>query len=167
MAMVAGSVRSSSVSAHGRSRAVGYGRQRAFGVVEPGLDRVEVAGGHQHGSVEDTEHRAAPHRVVGQRLQPAVHHRFLPVTSDRRHGQLHEVGRPVEVPRRQGVPDRLLGQLVALVPLAGALVQQRNQVGLLAEQARPQHVGEQVVVAVPLPPVVQGDEEEVRRAPGS
>ena len=59
------------------------------------------------------------------------------------------------------MPDRLLGQVVALVPLAGALVQQRNQVRLLGEQARPQHVGEQVVVAVPLPPVVQGDEEQV------
>ena len=70
-------------------------------------------------------------------------------------------GGPVEVPRGQRVPDRLLGQIVALVPLAGALVQQRHLVRLLAEQARPQHVGEQVVVAVPLPPVVQGDEEEV------
>ena len=131
MAMVAGSVRSSSVSAHGRRRPVGYGRQRAFRVVESGLDRVEVAGDHQHGSVEDAEHRAAPDGVVGQRLQPAVHHRFLPVTSDLRHRQLDQVGRPVEVPRGQCVPDRLLGQLVALVPLAGALVQQRNQVRLL------------------------------------
>ena len=61
----------------------------------------------------------------------------------------------------QGVPDRLLGQIVALVPLAGALVQQRHLVGLLAEHPRPQHVGEQVVVAVPLAPVVQGDEEQV------
>ena len=112
-------------------------------------------------SVEDTEHRAAPDGVVGQRLQPAVHHRFLPVTSDRRHGQLDQVGRPVEVSRGQGVPDRLLGQIVALVPLAGALVQQRNLVRLLAEHPRPQHVGEQVVVAVPLPPVVQGDDEQV------
>ena len=50
---------------------------------------------------------------------------------------------------------------MALVPLAGALVQQRNLLRLLAEQARPQHVGEQVVVAVPLPPVVQRDDEQV------
>ena len=71
------------------------------------------------------------------------------------------MGGPVEVPRRQRVPDRLVGQVVALVPLAGALVQQRDLLRLLAEQARPQHVGEQVVVAVPLPPIVQRDDEQV------
>ena len=36
-----------------------------------------------------------------------------------------------------------------------------TSVRLLGEQARPQHVGEQVVVAKPLPLVVQGDEEQV------
>ena len=40
-------------------------------------------------------------------------------------------------------------------------MQQRHLFRLFAEQARPQHVGEEVVVAVPLPPVVQGDDEEV------
>ena len=124
-------------------------------------NRCEVAGDHQHVSVEDAEHRAAPDGVVGQFLQPAEQHRFLPVTADRRRGQLHQVRRAVEVPRGQGVPDRLLREVVALVPLAGALVQQRNQVRLLGEQVRPQHVGEQVVVAVPLPPIVQGHEEQV------
>jgi len=67
----------------------------------------------------------------------------------------------VEVLGGQGVPYRLRGQVVALVPPAGTLMQQRNLVGLLAEQVRSQHVGEQVVVAVPLPLIVQGDEEEV------
>jgi hypothetical protein len=140
---------------------VWYGGQRTFSVVESRLYCVEVAGDHEHGAVEDTEYRAAPDGVVGQRFQPAVHHRFLPVTSDRRHGQLHQVGGPVEVPRSQCVPDRLLCQVVALVPLAGTLVQQRNLIGLLAPHARPQHVREEVVVAVPLPPVVQGHDEEV------
>ena len=45
--------------------------------------------------------------------------------------------------------------------LAGTPVQHRHEVGLLGEQARAQHVGEQLVVAEPLPPVVEGDEEEV------
>ena len=143
------------------SLAVGYGGQRALRVVESGLERREVAGDHQHVSVEDAEHRAAPDGGVGQFLQPTEQHRFLPVAADRRRGQLHQVGRVVEVLGGQGVPYRLLGQVVALVPPAGALVQQRNLVGLLAEQARSQHVGEQVVVAVPLPAIVQGDEEQV------
>jgi hypothetical protein len=83
------------------------------------------------------------------------------VASDRRHGQLDQVGRPIEVSRSQCVPDRFLGQVVALVPLARALVQQRDLVRLLAEHPRPEHIGEQVVVAVPLPPVVQSHDEQV------
>ena len=67
----------------------------------------------------------------------------------------------VEVPRSQRVSDCLLSHVVRLIPVAGALVQQRDLFRLLGEQARPQHIGEQVVVAVPLPLVVQGDEEEV------
>ena len=43
----------------------------------------------------------------------------------------------------------------------GAPVQQGHEVGLLGEQAGAQHVAEQLVVAEPLPPVVEGDEEEV------
>ncbi len=52
------------------------------------------------------------------------------------------MGGAVEVLGGQSVPDRLLDQIVALVPLAGPLVQQRNVVLLLGEQAHPQHVGE-------------------------
>ena len=40
----------------GQRRTFGDRRQRTFRVVESGLDGVEVARGHQHGSVEDTEH---------------------------------------------------------------------------------------------------------------
>lgn len=145
----------------GGSRPVRHGRQRALRVVEPGLDRVEVAGCHEHPSVEDAEDRAAADGVVGQCRQPAEQHRVLPGAPDRRHRQLHEVRRAVELVGGQGVRDGVLGQIVVLVPPAGALVQQRNLLGLLAEHARAQHVGEQVVVAVPLPPIVQRDEEEV------
>jgi len=143
------------------SRAFGYGRQRTFRVSEPRLDLVQVAGGQEHGSVEDTEHWIAPYVVVGQELQPAVHHRVLPVSSHRRHSQLHQVDRSLEVLSSQRVLDRLFGQIVALEPMAGTLVQQWNLIRLLADQTRPQHVGEQLVVAVPLPPVVQGNEEQI------
>ena len=47
----------------GQLRTVGDRRQRTFRVVESGLDRVQVARGHQHGSVEDAEHGVAAHRV--------------------------------------------------------------------------------------------------------
>jgi len=39
--------------------------------------------------------------------------------------------------------------------------QRGNQLRLRTDQARLQHVGEEVVVAEPFPPVVQGDEEDI------
>lgn len=72
---------------------------------EPGLHRVEVAGVQAHMSVADAEHRAAPDGVVGLCLQPAEQDRVLPVASDRRHGQLHELRRVVDVPSGQGGPE--------------------------------------------------------------
>ncbi len=69
--------------------------------------------------------------------------------------------RAVEVQGRQSVPDRFLCQILGLVPKAGALVEQRQLFRLFAEQVGPKDVGEEVMVAVPFPPVVEGDDEEV------
>ena len=137
------------------------GSQRPFRVVEPTSDRVEVPGDHQHPAVEDAEHGASPDHVVGERVEPAEDRPVLPVASHRGQRQLHQVRRAVEVPGSQCVPDRVLRQVVVLVPVAGAPVQHRDQVGVLAEHAGAEHVGEQVVVAGPLPLVVEGDNEEV------
>ncbi len=52
-------------------------------------------------------------------------------------------------------------QFVPLVPRAGAAVQIGNVFRLLSAQARAQQVGKQVVVAIPLAPVVQRHEEQV------
>ena len=80
----------------------------------------------------------------------------------RRDRELDQVRRPLEVLAGQRVADGLGPLAVLLVPLARPPVQLRDAVGLLVEQARPQHVGEQVVVAIPLAPVVERDEEQVR-----
>ena len=40
-------------------------------------------------------------------------------------------------------------------------MQNRQSVGLFVEQARVQNVGEEMVVAIPLAPVVEGDQEQV------
>ena len=105
MAIVDGSVQQVVGLGPRERRACGSAGPRAFRVVEPGLDPDQVARGHQHGAVEETEHRAAPDGVGGQRLQPAVHRRFVPVPSDGGHGQLHQVGRSIEVLGGQGVGD--------------------------------------------------------------
>ena len=63
--------------------------------------------------------------------------------------------------------DRLGAFAVPLVPLARPPMELRDLLGLLVEQARPQDVGEQVVVAIPLTPVVERDEEQVPRSSAS
>ena len=60
------------------------------------------------------------------------------------------------------MPHRVLGQIVAFVPFAGATVKHGGTFGDGAQQSRPQHVGEEVVIAVPLTPVVEGNDEEIR-----
>ena len=59
------------------------------------------------------------------------------------------------------MPDRVRDQAVSGEPGAGALVQIRHLFGVLGEQTRAEHVGEQVVVAVPGALGVERDDEEV------
>ena len=74
----------------------------------------------------------------------------------------------------QRMPDGGGRITVVLEPGAGPPVQLGDPTRLLPEQLRAEHVGEQVVVAVPLPVVVERDEEQVgplerdqpRRPPG-
>ena len=135
--------------------------QRRFGIVEPGLDRVEVTG-HQHRPAgHDAEDRAPAHHVLRQRPHPGQQHAVLPGAAHLRKRFLHQVGGTVEVLGRERVPDRIRDEVVGGVPGAGPPVQVRHLVGVLGEQARAEDVGEQVVVAVPGALGVERDEEEV------
>ncbi len=95
-------------------------------------------------------HRASAARVISWRPRSEPPRLRL----DQVRGALH-------VPRGERVPDRLRRLAVCLPPGAGAAVQLGHVVGMLVEQAGPEQVGEQVVVAVPAPPVVERDEEQV------
>ena len=48
-----------------------------------------------------------------------------------------------------------------LVPRAGALVQRREQIGLLGPQLCSEHLGKQVVIAIPLARVIEWHNKEV------
>lgn len=63
--------------------------------------------------------------------------------------------------RGEGVADGVLEAEPGLVPGTRAPVEVRHPPGCLGEQARLQHVGEQVVVAVPAAVGVERDEEQV------
>src|SRR6478609_3836671 len=79
----------------------------------------------------------------------------------RRHPRLNQAGGSVEVFARQRVPDCLGAVTVVLVPVAGTTVQVGHPGWLLIEEARAQHVGKELVVAIPAPAVIKRDEEEV------
>ena len=82
---------------------------------------------------------------------------------------LHRRGRPVRPgppPARSPPPARAWSIAADRSPFRSyqslaRTVQRRDAVGLLVEQARPQHVAEEVVVAVPPTAVVERDQEEV------
>ena len=76
-------------------------------------------------------------------------------------GHLDEVGGSLEVFAVQGVADRRRLVAVSGVPVARPPVQFVDLVALLVEQPGSQHVGEQMVVAVPKAPVVERDQEQV------
>ena len=57
--------------------------------------------------------------------------------------------------------DGLLGVAVLAVPGRGRAMQAGQLVGRLALELRPQELGEQVVIAIPLLRLVEGGDEEV------
>ena len=58
--------------------------------------------------------------------------------------------------------DRFSRFAVPLEPAARPAVQGGDGVGLFVQQVRPQHVGEEMMVAVPPAAVIKGDQEQVR-----
>ena len=76
-------------------------------------------------------------------------------------GQLDQLRCAFDVPGGQRMANRRRRLPVLLVPPAGAPVQVGDLVGALVEQMGPQHVREEVVVAVPPTVVVERDHEQV------
>ena len=137
-------------------------RQGLLDVPQTFLDAVELVAGHQRSDEADREDRPPPNDSVGQDIEPAADDGLLPVPLQVRDGQLDQIGGPLDVPGSQGVPDRRRRLTVLVVPAAGPAMQIGDFLGPLIEQAGLQHVREQVVVAVPVAPVVQRDQEQVR-----
>ena len=73
-----------------------------------------------------------------------------------------QAGRGLHVAGLHPVLQCLAARPVVLVPLRGPPVQHGHQPGLQPVQLGQQHVPEQVVVAVPLPPPVQRHQQQVR-----
>ena len=136
-------------------------RDQCLDLVEPLGDGVESQGLGQGSDEGDGEDRAGPYQLVGQGLHPPGEIGFAPFAPHPRHGEFHQIGGAAGVVAGQRVADRGQRVVIRLEPGAGPSMQLGDLVRPLVEQVRLQHIGEQVVVAIPLPPVVERDEEEV------
>jgi hypothetical protein len=135
--------------------------QPAFGVPQPHLHALELAHGQEGPDQLDAQYRPDPNDLVGKRLQPAEQGRVLPALAQSRDRQLDQLRGSLKVRTGQRVVDRLGPFAVLLVPVARSSVQNPKSVGLFVQQPRVQRVGKEMVVAVPLAPVVEGDQEQV------
>jgi hypothetical protein len=77
------------------------------------------------------------------------------------HGPLHQVRGSVDILAGERMRDGLRSVAVQMEPPARPPVQLGDPVGMLLAQSRAQDVGEQVVIAEPLPPVIQRYEEQI------
>jgi hypothetical protein len=73
-----------------------------------------------------------------------------------------ELSRTVDVPRSEKVVDHVRDRALGLVPRRRAAMEGGNQIRLRVLQLAAQERGEEPVVAVPAPAVVERDDEQVR-----
>ena len=124
-------------------------------------DAGELAVGHQCRDETERQHGPGLHHVVGEEREPGHHRRLLPVPLQRTDRELGEVGCPFDVAGGQGMADGGGRFARLVVPLAGAAVQVGHVLAAALEHVGLQHLGEQVVVAVPAAGVVEWDQEQV------
>ena len=136
-------------------------RQGSFGGAQPSVRVVHVAIAEPAPRGDDVEDRAAAYDVVRQPSDPAPEGPVLPLPAGLGQGALDEVRRVLDVVAGDRVCDRVIGAAVFGVPPSRRAVQTLHTVGLLAGEPGPQRVGEEVVVAVPPPLLIEGNDEQV------
>jgi hypothetical protein len=72
---------------------------------------------------------------------------------------LGQVGHSFKTLGSQRVADRIGRRTIVLVPLARPPMQDGNQLGLLCHQMGLEHIGKEVMVAIPLALVVEWNDE--------
>ena len=147
---------------HDRRRRVDGGVEPSLDALQERLDPGDLTADHERTDELDAQHRSGREELVGQGREPPASGRLLPGLEHDRRGQLDELCGPLDVVAGHRVGDRLGLIARRLVPGARSPMQLVDPLGLLVQHPRPQHVGEEVVVAVPEAAIVERDEEEVR-----
>ena len=111
---------------------------------------------------QNTEQRIRLHHFFRECRTPLVNDRYLAVDD---HGEAvlyHESGCIFPIGRLKSMPCCLTQRIVSGQPFAGRALQSGDALRVDLAQALLQKVAEKVVIAVPVPLVVQGDHKEVR-----
>src|SRR5690606_10078801 len=99
--------------------------------------------------------------LARESLEPSAQRCLAAVSAVGRQDNLDELRGMAEVLSEKGVPDRLGDVTFFLLPGRGLRVELEHEAGSLVEEPPAQDVGEEVVVAVPVTTIVQGDDEQV------
>ena len=139
-------------------------RSACVGDVEPGSTPVEVALGQPRQAQRVASRARRAHDVLGQGVQPVAQGPVLPLPAQRRAAPARRGRRRARRRRRRGRGGSRRSSVPcsACQPAGGAGAAARTGSGSSAREPGAQRVGEQVVVAPPLPLVVERDDEQVR-----
>ena len=135
--------------------------QRALSRVQRRLHRLRAAegGGKQH--LRQQQPGPGLDQLSGQRRKPPLRrHPLAAQVQGCVEVLLDQPGRPGSVPGGQGVPYRVIGQPMLLIPGGGSPVQHRDPAGPLLLQADAEQVGEQAMVTPPAANLIQRHQEQ-------
>ena len=141
--------------------AIGAGVKCLFGSLETLFSRILLAAGEQIPGVKDTEMWFGEYQLSRQLSQPALQFGVLTTLPERINVFLDQVRCPLEILGAQSMLYRLIDEPVLLVPLTGPAVQRWHLLRLGLAQSLAQQVGKEMVIAIPTPLLVQGDDEQI------
>ncbi len=132
-----------------------------FGSLETPISRIQLAAGKQIPGVKDTEMWFGEYQFFWQFSQPTPQCSLITTLVVSTKLILNQVRRPFEIFAAQCMIYGLIDEPFLLVPLAGPAVQNWQSFWLGLVQTLPQQISKEMVIAVPTPFVVQGDDEQV------
>src|SRR5947209_18193837 len=109
----------------------------------------------------ETEAWSCTHQRIGQDVQPIQHHVDLSAERHRQANLFDQEGSPLAIGSSQCMLHGFDEQLVLLIPGAGAVMELGDERGMHLLQTMAQHLGKQVMVAIPLSLVVQWKKKQV------
>ena len=146
---------------HDRGCRVDGGVEPSVDALQERLDPGDLAADHERTDELDAQHWSGREELVREGREPPASGRFLPGPEHGWRGQLDELCGALHVVAGHRVGDRLGLIARRCVPVARSPVQLVEPLGRLVQHPCTQDIREEVVVAIPEAPIVEGDEEEV------